>query len=59
VASDSDKQKAAKKPQTDEEKMEAKIEQKVWSYIIQDKLGRTLEDYLFERNEAFSEKTTL
>lgn len=57
--SEAEKLKAAKKPETDEEKMVARYERKVWSYIIQDKLGRTLEDYLFERNEAFTEKTTL
>jgi len=58
VSTESDK-KSSKVPENDEEKMVAKLEKKVWSYIIQDKLGKTLEDYLFERNEAFTEKTTL
>ena len=35
------------------------LETQVWSYIVQDKLGKTLEDYLFERAEAFTEKTVL
>ena len=56
---EAEKSKSSKKELNDEEKMIAKLESQVWSYIIQEKLGRTLEDYLFERNEAFSEKTTL
>jgi serine/threonine protein kinase len=59
LAKEAEKSKSSKKAMTDEEKMVAKLETQVWSYIIQDKLGKTLEDYLFERNEAFTEKTTL
>lgn len=36
-----------------------KLENQVWSYIVQDKLGDTMENYLFDRNEPFTEKTVL
>lgn len=34
-----------------------KLECFVWSYLIQDKCGRTIEDILYSRNDAFSQKT--
>ena len=50
------------KPTTQGKKVLAKestIESQIWSYIVQEKLGKTMEHYLFERNEPFSEKTVL
>ena len=41
------------------ESEEAEVEDQIWSYIVQDKLGDTLENYLFEKDEPFSEKTVL
>jgi serine/threonine protein kinase len=38
---------------------EAEVEDQIWSYIVQEKLGDTLENYLFEKDEPFSEKTVL
>lgn len=32
---------------------------KIWSYIVQEKFGKTLDCYLEEHNDAFSEKTTI
>lgn len=31
----------------------------VWSYFVQEKYGKTLEDYLYARNQPFTEKTTI
>jgi len=44
-----------KKGQSGEEQLEGHM----WSYIVQEKLGDTLENYLFKKDEPFSEKTTL
>lgn len=44
-----------KKGKTEEEEIESHI----WSYIVQEKLGDTLENYLFQKDEPFSEKTVL
>lgn len=41
------------------ESEEAEVEDQIWSYIVQEKLGDTLEHYLFEKDEPFSEKTVL
>lgn len=41
------------------ENEEAEVEDQIWSYIVQEKLGDTLENYLFEKDEPFSEKTVL
>ena len=38
---------------------DAQIEGKVWSFQVQDKLGDTMEKFLFDKNEPFSEKTVL
>lgn len=27
----------------------------MWSFLIQERLGKTLEDYLFEKNEPFTQ----
>lgn len=39
--------------------IDEQLEDSVWSYIIQEKLGDTMENYLFEKDEPFSEKTVL
>ena len=39
--------------------IEAQVDSQVWSYIVQEKLGNTMEKSLFARNEPFSEKTVL
>ena len=36
-----------------------KYENQIWSYIVQQKFGKTLEYYLQKRQNAFSEKTTV
>ena len=42
-----------------EDDIEAQVDSQVWSYIVQEKLGDTMEKFLFTRNEPFSEKTVL
>lgn len=42
----------------DDESMMAAFESQIWSYIIQEQLGDTLENVLFDREEAFSEPCT-
>ena len=37
----------------------AMFKSQTWSYLIQDELGNTMENHLFEKNEPFSEKTVL
>jgi len=37
------------------QEIEKKLLNNVHSYIVQEKLGKTLEDYLFERNEPFTQ----
>lgn len=39
--------------------MDERLEDSIWSYLIQEKLGDTMENYLFEKDEPFSEKTVL
>lgn len=39
--------------------IDEQLEDSVWSYIIQEKLGDTMENFLFEKDEPFSEKTVL
>ena len=39
--------------------IDEQLEDSVWSFIIQEKLGDTMENYLFEKDEPFSEKTVL
>lgn len=34
------------------------FEDQVWSYLVQEQLGQTLESHLFSRDEAFSPATT-
>lgn len=36
-----------------------KLHDQVWSYFVQQKFGKTLEDYLYTRNHPFTEKTTI
>lgn len=36
-----------------------KLHDQVWSYFVQEKFGKTLEDYLYTRNQPFTEKTTI
>jgi len=36
-----------------------KIESMIWSFQVQDKLGDTMEKYLFDKNEPFTEKSVL
>jgi len=39
--------------------IDAELENQIWSYMVQEKLGDTLESVLFERNAPFTEKTVL
>ena len=50
-----EERKASEKPETTKDKLNRQI----WSYLIQDKLGDTMENILFEKNEPFSEKTVI
>lgn len=43
--------------QLGDEEMMAAFDDQVWSYVIQEQLGETLESHLFARDEAFSPST--
>jgi casein kinase 1 len=43
----------------DDTSVYGELHDQVWSYFVQEKFGKTLEDYLYTRNQPFTEKTTI
>ena len=44
---------------SEENTTDEQIQGMVWSFQVQNKLGDTMEKFLFDKNEPFSEKTVL
>lgn len=53
------KRMAIKKQKMNDHTQQQMFRSQTWSYMIQDELGNTMENHLFEKNEPFSEKTVL